>query len=517
MGIFSFGKIKKNETGMILRFFLLTVVVFSPLFSLDHAMRLKMEAESKVALVVGNSEYSKSNYFDKLPNPTNDVREISRKLKSLGFAVIEGHNLSESELNRKLKMLYYKLSKSEKGVGLFYFAGHGVEFGGENYLIPSDISLDKRDGLPIFSTQLSPILSKMNATGKRLNIAIIDACRENPFVEQPSRGAKIGGLVNVQASGTFVAYSAESGKVANDGTGQLSPFAKALSENIETPQSIESLFKKVRVSVKRETDEEQIPTTYSSIDGEFYFKLPSEDDLKQVQIQQVQRQNDKPVSKKNRIYVSTTPSDAKVRILNIRPKYYNGIDLKTDKALLEVSKSGYKKYLKWHRNLGDEVVLSVELERKALKQVQRETPKNENTELDSVWIDNEQNLMWQKYKGKERINWNKATNYCKNLKLSGFSDWRLPTRTEAKNLLTEYYVEFDNYENWKKWFDKNKHKRNNNKFLNNKISQFLPIFIWTSTINKTYSSPSWIVDFYDGRDYWRSQTSDNFAVCVRDL
>jgi formylglycine-generating enzyme required for sulfatase activity len=343
-----------------MRIFLVALLLFSNLFGLDRASKKIMESESKIALVIGNSEYN-GKFYERLPNPKNDVKEISKKLKKLGFKVIEGYDVSGYKLSTLLKRFYYHLSKAEDGVGLFYFAGHGIEVNGENYLLPTDLSVDKLDEIPIFSTELSPILRSMNGTGKRLNIAIVDACRENPFVDQPNRGAKIGGLAPIQASGTFVVYSAESGKLASDGRGKLSPFAKALSKHIETPQTIERLFKKVRSEVYSTTKEEQLPTTYSSIQGDFYFKLPEESKRGESQ-DHSSSQKLTVQGKKHRIYVSTTPENARVRILNIKPKYFDGIDLKTDKALVEVTKSGYKKYLKWHRNLKDEAVISVELQ-----------------------------------------------------------------------------------------------------------------------------------------------------------
>jgi hypothetical protein len=499
-----------------MRIFLLTILVFSSLFSLDRAMRLKMKAEPKVALVVGNSSYSKSNYFDKLKNPINDVKKVAKKLRALGFQVIEAHNISDLELQKRLKKFYSLLRSQKEGVGLFYFAGHGIEVNGINYLIPNDISVADESYVPYRSTPLNPIIESMNKTGKRLNIAVIDACRENPYTS--TRNKKRGGLASFSASGTFIAYSAESGKLAHDGDGKLSPFAEAFVKNIETPQTIEQFFKAVRNDVYQKTDGEQTPMTHNLIRGDFYFKLPSESDLKRVQIQ-----NDKPISKKNRIYVSTTPSDARVRILNISPKYYDGIDLKTDKALIEVTKSGYKKYLKWHRNLGDEVVISVELEKDY-----RVKPDNDSGSSSRVipvpdtgiskkgeWDkrifrgkrsyskfsrnlvkDNYTNLVWTKNGSSKEMNWKSAKRYCRDLSVDGYSDFRLPTIEEL------YYLA-------------DRSKRNpaiDSNFFNLESSWY-----WSQTIIKSNNSKSWVVYFNSGYDFWDSQTDYNFAVCVRVL
>jgi hypothetical protein len=371
-----------------MRIFLVLLLLFSStsLFSLERKMRLKMKNEPKVALVVGNSSFPKSKYFADLDNPKNDVKAVAKKLRKLGFKVLEGYNLSDLELQEKLDHFYSLLKSKKEGVGLFYFAGHGIEVNGINYLIPSDISVKDVKYVPYRSTPLNPIVESMNKTGKRLNIAVLDACRENPFTSRGNN--KRGGLAPFSASGTFIAYSAESGKFAEDGTGQtLSPFAKAFVKHIEKPQKIEEFFKDVRVDVYKDTDGEQTPVTQNLIRGDFYFKLPSESDF-------VTPEEPK-ISAKNRIYVSTTPSGARVRILNIRPKYFDGIDLKTDKALIEVTKSGYKKYLKWHRNLKDEAVISVELEKIVRDSSQNSISSNYQNSSKNVWRDPETGYMWQ--------------------------------------------------------------------------------------------------------------------------
>jgi hypothetical protein len=132
------------------------------------------------------------------------------------------------------------------------------------------------------------------------------------------------------------------------------------------------------------------------------------------------------------------------------------------------------------------------------------------------FVDKKTNLMWQKKSGNwEYYTWQEAMRYCENLELSGYSNWRLPSRDEAKSLLTEYYGEYNS--NWRKWFDANQHKRHNERFVKNEISQFLPYWIWTSTKHNKYSSDSWIVDFKNGDGSWGYQTDDFFAVCVRYL
>jgi len=394
---------------------------------INRGMRLVMEKEPKIAFLVANSKYRQSEFFRDLKNPKNDVQAIAKKLKKLGFRVMTGYNLSDIALQKKLKRFYSFLKRAENGVGLFYYAGHGIEVGGVNYLIPSDINVEEAEYVPYRATPLNPIIEKMEKTGKRLNIAVLDACRENPF--ESRGGIHKGGLASFSASGTFIAYSAESGKMASDGKGKFSPFAKAFLKHIEKPQKIEEFFKDVRRDVRIETHKNQTPATYNLIDGDFYFVLPKKGDDISYFPQKVSNYSE---SQKHRLYISITPNNARVRIMNINPKYRDGIDLGTDKALVEVTKSGYRKYLKWHRNLEDNTILDIELERK--KVVRVEKPKNSYSS--KSWRDDKTGLIWQKNISLARRNWKEAISYCKDLVYDGNSDWRLPTIWELKTLLT---------------------------------------------------------------------------------
>jgi formylglycine-generating enzyme required for sulfatase activity len=323
-----------------MRIFLLTILVFSSLFSLDRAMRLKMKSEPKVALLVGNSSYSKSNYFDKLKNPTNDVKRVAEKLRTLGFQVIEAHNISDLELQEKLKKFYSLLRSQKEGVGLFYFAGHGIEVNGINYLIPNDISVADESYVPYRSTPLNPIIESMNKTGKRLNIAVIDACRENPYTS--TRNKKRGGLASFSASGTFIAYSAESGKLAHDGDGKLSPFAEAFVKNIETPQTIEQFFKAVRKDVYQKTDGEQTPMTHNLIRGDFYFKLPNEEELISAGGSSGKTTFTTSNEERDEFFLTVLNNVSNFQIRVDGNRFQNGDLLERGRYRVEVSKSGYE-------------------------------------------------------------------------------------------------------------------------------------------------------------------------------
>ncbi len=180
---------------------------------------------------------------------------------------------------------------------------------------------------------------------------------------------------------------------------------------------------------------------------------------------------------------------------------------------------------------------AVEPVKQKIEKVKTESSSNGSrfTIRSSTFIDNKTGYMWEKkpqynwlgnygksnddYEKREpRRTWNEAKNYCANLNLEGYSDWKLPSRDELHTLMTAYYGEQDSWDKWQTWFDNNKHKiTNNHLFVPKEISNIIVPFSWSSTISETDSSDSWIVGFNHGDDNWNSQTDDNFVVCVRDL
>lgn len=224
-------------------------------------------AETRVALVIGNSAYK---HLPRLTNPQRDAELISQSLQRVGFAVTKLTDTDQRKLKKALRDFGRRLRGSD-AVGLFYYAGHGVQVKGENYLVPVDANIFDESEVEFESINVNAFLATMNRAQARINIVILDACRDNPFASKTRSATR--GLARVDApSGSFIAYATSPGAVALDGSGKNSPYAGALARAITTPGlTIEQVFKKTRSVVQKATGSKQTPWETSSITGEFYF------------------------------------------------------------------------------------------------------------------------------------------------------------------------------------------------------------------------------------------------------
>lgn len=229
--------------------------------------------EARVALVIGNGAYTT---LSPLKNPANDAELMTETLKTAGFdvdLVVDGDRRTMAVAVARFQE---RLSAAgPQAVGLFFYAGHGVQAEGSNYLIPVGASIDSEAMLRFDALEANDILRSMGRAGNRLNMVILDACRDNPFssgFRSVSRG-----LARVEAPrGSLVAYSAAPGEVAVDGSGDNSPYTAALAEAIRTPGlKAEEIFKRVRIAVGRATSARQTPWEESSLTGDFYFLPPA--------------------------------------------------------------------------------------------------------------------------------------------------------------------------------------------------------------------------------------------------
>lgn len=241
----------------------LLLMVFSP----------PTHAEKRVALVVGNSAYV---HTPKLLNPTNDTRDMGAALKNFGFAVVEGYDLSRVELEVKLREFARALAGSD--VGLLYYAGHGLQVAGINYLVPIDAKLDDESALDFELVRLE-IIQRLMERAARTNILFLDACRDNPLARNlaramGTRSSAIGrGLANVEAGGgTLISFSTQPGAVAFDGEGRNSPFAEALVKHVASPDlDLGTILIRVRRDVMKETKNKQVPWEHSALTDVFFF------------------------------------------------------------------------------------------------------------------------------------------------------------------------------------------------------------------------------------------------------
>ncbi len=232
--------------------------------------------ELRYALVIGNGDYPKE--IGALLNPVNDATAMAGHLKTAKFDVDLVTNATYMQLREAVRRFHDKLSNGpkDKVVGLFYYAGHGLQFQDENYLVPLDAKVQYEDDIVrmCFPVQRM-VLSNMENTNARMNIIILDACRNNPF---PSATRSMGtGLGEIKrAYGSFVAYATAPGSVASDGTGKNGLYTQELLKAIEIPGLlIEQVFKEVRRNVLKLSDEKQYTWDSSNIIGDFYFFPPN--------------------------------------------------------------------------------------------------------------------------------------------------------------------------------------------------------------------------------------------------
>jgi len=226
--------------------------------------------ERRVALVIGNSAYTA---VPRLANPQRDATAISAALKRLGFEVVEGYDLRMDEMTGIVREFAQKLDGAKAGV--VYYAGHGIAVGDENYLIPVDASLKSEADLDFRAVNVQLILRQMQRD-ERVNVLILDACRDNPFTTQlAARSRSVSrGLTAIEtqsASGILIAFATDPRATALDGEKDgNSPFTSALLKHIETPEvSITTVMDRVRADVWESTGKKQKPWTNSSIIGEF--------------------------------------------------------------------------------------------------------------------------------------------------------------------------------------------------------------------------------------------------------
>jgi uncharacterized protein (TIGR01370 family) len=242
-------------------------------------------AETRIALVVGNGNYSS---VSSLANPGRDATLIAETLGELGFEVTLLVDSNQVELRRGISQFGRELRDAGRdATGLFYYAGHGVQSFGTNYLLPIDISLSDAADLDLAAIEAESILQQMDSAKNRVNIVILDACRNNPFENIPAFNDN--GLAEMKApTGTFLAYATAPGGVALDGLDGNSPFTRALAGEMTVPGvPIEQMFKQVRVAVLKDSGGRQTPWDTSSLTSDFTFAprdLASPEEVAELQL-----------------------------------------------------------------------------------------------------------------------------------------------------------------------------------------------------------------------------------------
>jgi hypothetical protein len=321
--------------------------------------------ERRTALVIGNGAYE----IGRLKNPLNDATDMAATLKRMGFNVILKTNAGQREMDEAVREFGRRLTRSD--VGLFFFAGHGIQTGGTNYLIPVGARIEKEEDVRFEAIDAGRILSEMDYANNGLNIVLLDACRNNPFARSfrsENRGLAIIGQV---PKGAFISYATAPGDVARDGEGRNSPYTGALLQQMQTPGvPIETVFKRVRQKLDSETGGKQVPWESSSLKGDFYF-VPSGE---QVESPPAAVQIPAPAA---------APAPQDFAVSRLPTPFRAG----------------------------------------------RFTTNDNGTVLDT-----RTNLMWAVKDNGSDINWANAKSYCENYRGGGYTDWRMPTLDELAGL-----------------------------------------------------------------------------------
>jgi uncharacterized caspase-like protein len=246
---------------------MLLLLVAAALCSVAAVENAAAAERSQIALIIGNASYATD--WGKLPNPANDARLMQQSLTHVGFRVTLLIDADQRRMKAAISNLGDELRRAGKGaVGLFYFAGHGFQERGDNWLVPVGAAIRKPADADLEAVAVSSVLNQMEFAGNAVNIVILDACRNDKFHRGPG-----GGLVQQAAPrGSFIAFATGPGQVSLDGTTGNSPYTRAVAEEIRRGGApIEVIFRRIRERVLRDTENTQTPWDSSSLTGEYYF------------------------------------------------------------------------------------------------------------------------------------------------------------------------------------------------------------------------------------------------------
>src|SRR5262245_23689355 len=238
--------------------------LFGPLFSSAQQQRgqyVQRIAGRRTALLIGNSNYEQG----PLRNPVNDARAVGKLLMDLGFDVTLLFDLNLQQMDEAVRAFGHKIKGG--GIGLFYFAGHGLQVEGVNYLVPISARVEKEQDAKFQTMEIGKVTAEMEAAKNGLNIMILDACRNNPFARTFRSSSS--GLAPINApSGTFIAFATAPGTTASDGEGANGLYTQELLRNLGLPGlRLEDIFIRTRVAVKQRSDDKQVPWENGALEG----------------------------------------------------------------------------------------------------------------------------------------------------------------------------------------------------------------------------------------------------------
>jgi len=241
--------------------------IFTGIIILSHCV---FSQEKRLALIIGNSAYEEGRA---LKNPVNDANLMASTLLDLGFDVIKRTDATKDEM--ELAILDFWRVLASYDVNLFYYAGHGVQVNGVNYLLPVDANVEDELALRIEAIDVGEVVSQFERYPDNINIVVLDACRDNPF--RSWMRSSSGGFVAMSApSGTIIAFATSPGATASDGAGQYGLYTENLTQQMKIEQRIEDVFINTRNIVRENSRGRQNPQEWSQLTGSFYFKTPQE-------------------------------------------------------------------------------------------------------------------------------------------------------------------------------------------------------------------------------------------------
>jgi len=352
-------------------------------------------SDRRTALVIGNGAYKSS----PLRNPVNDATDIANALRKFGFFVILKTNANQRTMEDSIRDFGKKLRLG--GVGLFYFAGHGLQVKGRNYLIPIDTVIETESDVRYEAVDAGRVLGKMEDAGNDLNIVILDACRDNPFARSFRSSGK--GLARMDApKGSLIAYATAPGSVAADGDGRNGIYTKYLLKHISNQNlKVEEVLKQVRIGVINETDEKQIPWESSSLTGDFYFAF------------------------KRGIVVAQSP----------KAKTQYSSELEKEREKLELERQELERLkMEIEREKLVEERKRLEAEKKKIALAKKDIGRDDTliAYATGVVYDKKTGLEW--VAGPDRdTSWYEVRRWVENLNVAG-GGWRMPTVSELKTL-----------------------------------------------------------------------------------
>jgi len=430
-------------------------------------------AQPREALLIGNSDYK---YITDLDDPSSHLNRLKSSLKALDFKVVIKSNLNSEYLEESIDEFSRRLSKDRDTIGFLYYSGHGCQLDHKGYLIPTDVDTQKRLKIKHHALSINEMLETIDSANNRVNMLFLDACRDVPT------GARGGtkGLGQLHTpKGTLVVYATEAGKIARDNQN----FINALIKNINRPnQSIRNIGFNISNAVADKTRDSQIPVVFAK-------RLPSVVLNSREDEESEEDSATPPTSKQSKysLTINPTPSDAKIYIMNINPKYRRGMKLEKGSYTVKVMADGYKTKIK-DIFLESDINYDIGLEKKQ----KRTNHKNITTIGNLMWQDEPYTKAEKKaYDVGKNVgkvgNWSYAKKYCKDLSLGGYSDWRLANISELKKLYKQ----------------------------KSKLKNVISNNYWSSTATASLISYAWTVPFsYGGMEFYPNDGS-RYVRCVR--